>query len=140
MKKRTFVLAICLALIFAWILPTAAFADQSEKETVSRGYIVSNVSVSVFGYSYETLGPYAVPSYVDAIGIMLNKSINPNYLGVRTVDQYGNHPLELTYNSMETSGSKYIYWFDMPTNRGYVELEIANGTSTPIGYTVSIVY
>lgn len=122
------------------LFSTTAFADNSQKEVATRGYVVNNLSVSVFGWSYTTIGPYSVPSYVNAIAIRLNKQINLNYLSAQTGMQDGIHPLELEYGFEEINPPYYYYWFDMPTNLGTVTFQIANGTPNPIGYIAGIVY
>ena len=133
MKKRVLALVICFVLLLALFVPITTAANEN-------GYIVQNLSVSVFGYSYTNVGPYPVSSEVDAIAIRLNKQINPSYLSATTSMEGGLQPLELEYGFEETYGSDYFYWFYMPTNKGYIEFQIANGTNTPISYRVSIVY
>lgn len=133
MKKRVIALVVCFALLLALFVPVTALANEN-------GYIVQNLSVSVFGYSYTNVGPYPVSSEVDAIAIRLNKQINPSYLSATTSVEGGLQPLELEYGFEEIYGSYYFYWFYMPINKGYIEFQIANGTNTPISYRVSIVY
>lgn len=133
MKKKVLALIICLVLVFTVFFPITTLAFQN-------GYVVRNLNVTVFGYSYTNIGPYDVPDYVDSIAIMLNKQIDPSYLSATTLTPLGIHPLELEFSFEEISGSSYLYWFDLSENRGSVEFVIANGTNTPIGYRVNIVY
>lgn len=133
MKKRVIALVVCFALLLALFVPVTALANENE-------YVARNVGVSLFGYSHVEIGPYELPDYIDSIAIMFNKQINPNYVIAKTYMLGGLHPLELEFSFEEINGSKYIYWFDMPDNRGYIVFDIVNANSTPINYTVNIVY